>query len=248
LIADWILSMPRDESLRNMYAALLEPVQKGSVDQRVEAVKKLMESIPGAILVARAISDNSVHDSIRKELLATMNQSVPETKDFVEHLLPETMRLQKLGSMVDRAKILAIEGNSERGAVSFKQGFGQCNQCHKIADQGKAIGPALDTIGKKYSSRDSLLTQIIKPSETIDPEYRAIVFLTSDGETIVGRVVERDEKTIQLSIQDGTLRRLDVASIESEKPSEVSLMPENLVASMSAEQLADLLAYLSQLK
>jgi putative heme-binding domain-containing protein len=248
LIADWIFSIPRDESLRNSYVALLEPVQKGSVDQRVEAVKKLMESIPGAILVARAVSDSSVHDSIRKELLSAMNQSVPETKDFVEHLLPETMRLQKLGSMVDPAKILAIEGNIERGAAAFKKGFGQCNQCHKIGDQGKAIGPALDTIAKKYPSRDLLLTQIIKPSETIDPEYRAVVFLTSDGETVAGRVVERDEKTIQLSIQDGTLRRIDVASVESEKPSQVSLMPENLVAGMSAEQLADLLAYLAQLK
>jgi putative heme-binding domain-containing protein len=116
-----------------------------------------------------------------------------------------------------------------------------------VDGQAKSTGPDLSKIGKKYP-REKLLDQIIKPDESIEEAYQAIIVLTSDGSTTIGRVLKRTDE--ELTLQPGTGEPIKIAidSIEMEKRSTQSLMPVELLSNLTKQQAADLLAYLEGLK
>ena len=248
LLYQWIASMPKDDVLRTSFAILTEPIQKGNKNNRIQSVEKLMASQTGAILIAQGLTDGSVHDSLHTEIHAAIAKANPDVRDFAEHFLPASMRVTRLGSVFPVDELLAMQGNAIRGKEYFEQGLGQCVQCHRVGELGKQVGPALDKIGTKYPSRNKMLDQLIKPSLVIDPEYRSRSILTSDGETIIGRVLDRDKAQIRLMLQDGKERMVATDGIESEKENALSTMPEGLLAPLTSQQAADLLSYLLSLR
>jgi putative heme-binding domain-containing protein len=240
--------MPKDDVLRTSFAILTEPIQKGNKNNRIQSVEKLMASQTGAMLIAQGLTDGSVHDSLHTEIHAAIAKANPDVRDFAEHFLPASMRVARLGSVFPVDELLAMQGNAIRGKEYFEQGLGQCVQCHRVGELGKQVGPALDKIGTKYPSRNKMLDQLIKPSLVIDPEYRSRSILTSDGETIIGRVLDRDKAQIRLMLQDGKERMVATDDIESEKENALSTMPEGLLAPLTSQQAADLLSYLLSLR
>jgi putative heme-binding domain-containing protein len=248
LLYQWIASMPQDEVLRVSFATLTEPNQKGNKKNRIQAVEQLMASQTGAMLLAQGLTDGSVPASLHSEIYPTMAKADPDIRDFVEHFLPVSMRIARLGNVFPIEELLAMGGDATRGKQYFEKGLGQCAQCHRVGESGKQVGPALDKIGTKYPSRDKMLEQLIKPSLVIEPEYRSRSILTSDGETVIGRVLERSETQIRLMLQDGKERTVATDEIESEKENALSTMPDGLLAPLTSQQAADLLSYLLSLQ
>jgi putative heme-binding domain-containing protein len=246
-IQQWISSLPQEEQLRTDYATLTEPIQKGDHQSRVQSAKRLLESIPGAMLLAREFADGSIHPSLQAQLLPEIVAAPAEVREYVEFLLPQQMQLERLGSEFDSSAILELNGDVARGAELFRSGVGQCVQCHKVGEVGKQVGPDFNSKSTQaYSSLRQLLEQIIKPSQNIAPEYRATTFVTINAQTVVGRVISRDAKLVRLALQDGSEKELPLEDIELEQASQVSLMPENLLAALTAQQAADLLQFIYQ--
>ena len=84
------------------------------------------------------------------------------------------------------------------------------------------------------------------PSKKINKRYLTHVIQTADGEIFTG-VVQPEEGGIVLRDAEGKLRRIANDDIEFRKVSEVSLMPDKLLSTLTLEQAQDLLAYLSSL-
>ncbi|MCE3017468.1 MAG: PQQ-dependent sugar dehydrogenase [Pirellula sp.] len=248
MIYQWIASMPKNDELRTSFATLTEPIQKGNKKNRIQSIEKLMASQTGALLLAQGMTDGSVHDSLHSEIHVAVAKAQPDIRDYAEHFLPASMRVERLGSVFSAGELLAMEGDATRGKEYFEQGLGQCVQCHRVGESGKQVGPALDKIGTKYSSRDKMLDQLIKPSLVIEADYRSRSVLTSDGETIIGRVLDRNNVQIRLMLQDGKETTVATEDIESEKENALSTMPEGLLAPLTAQQAADLLSYLLSLR
>ena len=84
----------------------------------------------------------------------------------------------------------------------------------------------------------------------IAEKYRGIKIMTTDGQVVTGQiVVGRDYRSSVLQIATDPLdpsKTTEVAKqdIESHRPSSVSPMPTGLLNTLSADEVADLLAYL----
>ena len=124
-------------------------------------------------------------------------------------------------------------------------GAAACFACYRFGNEGGMTGPDLIAAGGRYSAHD-LLDQIINPSKVINDQYVPSVLTKNDGQTVVGTVVNLsgDDVVINTDLTDPyqrvTVDRKEVKSIE---PSDVSPMPPMLLASMTEDEIMDLVAY-----
>ncbi len=108
-------------------------------------------------------------------------------------------------------------------------------------------GPNLDGVGDKFS-RAELIQQVLEPSAQIKPGFEQAVIVTSQGEVLTGRIERANELEVRLLDPQGKQHNLDKAKIEELRMSDQSLMPDNVAATISPREFADLIAYLESLK
>jgi putative heme-binding domain-containing protein len=92
------------------------------------------------------------------------------------------------------------------------------------------------------------LDQIIDPSRIIEPRYIAYVAQLDDGRSLTGMLVDRTPQFVTLRDAKGDITRIGSEQIESLAPLRQSLMPDLQLRDLSHEQIADLLAYLTDRK
>ena len=165
-------------------------------------------------------------------------------RDLFEEYLPSSGKGErKLGSNPRPKAILAIPGNSDRGAKLYWASALNCKSCHKVGDQGTSVGPDLTTIGK-LRPREDILESILEPSRRIEPQFAAYVVQTVDGRTLTGLLVVRD--ATKVVIRDAQNKEFTVAAgeVESVQPARLSLMPDGQFGGLTAQEAADVLEYL----
>ena len=153
-----------------------------------------------------------------------------------------------LGSVIHAEQILKLPGESARGKRLFFETAGvQCKNCHRIQKVGVEVGPDLDQIAKKYG-RGQLLESILEPSKFIDPQFVVYLVETTSGRIHTGLLVKKDATEVVLKDAQNALIRIPTDQVEQIAGRAQSLMPELLLRDLTAEQVADLLAYLATLK
>jgi putative membrane-bound dehydrogenase-like protein len=160
---------------------------------------------------------------------------------------PRRLDPQKLPSI---AHLLGRNGDAKRGkqliAASSKNDI-QCLKCHTIAGAGGQIGPDLSAIGKKASKQD-MLESILNPSKAIADQYLTWQIETKMGQSLSGLIVEETPSALTLRDGNGKDTKIDKKDIERREKSAKSLMPDNLLAYMTEDDLVDIVAYLLELK
>jgi putative heme-binding domain-containing protein len=136
-------------------------------------------------------------------------------------------------------------GDATRGKT-IVEGEGQCLTCHSIGTNGRHAGPALSDIGLQRRSVD-LMQSLVNPGGEVRPENRAVRVAMRDGTTVTGRFLNQDTFTIQLIDSTDKLLSIDKSSIRESSLLTTSAMP-SYRDKLSAQELADLVAYLSSLK
>ncbi|RLS48693.1 MAG: DUF1080 domain-containing protein [Planctomycetota bacterium] len=116
-----------------------------------------------------------------------------------------------------------------------------CAQCHTLYGAGGKVGP--DLTGSNRPSLDYLLENILDPSAVIPKEYAATVIELKNGRFLTGMIRDENPNTLTVVGANETLT-LAKADIEDRKASDLSMMPDNLVANLDNRQLRDLLGYL----
>jgi putative heme-binding domain-containing protein len=144
--------------------------------------------------------------------------------------------------------MVRVEGQADRGRdVFFRTGANSCGGCHRVQGRGQWVGPDLSTIGTKYG-REELLRSVLSPSTAIGYNFRTLVIGLDDGRVITGLPVEDTPDRLVLKTAEGERVTVRPNQVEERKNSDVSLMPEGLAETMSDQELADLLSFLSILK
>ncbi|MGI9429289.1 MAG: PVC-type heme-binding CxxCH protein [Bythopirellula sp.] len=141
---------------------------------------------------------------------------------------------------------MELAGDAKRGKVLFL-GKSNCATCHKVAQDGKDIGPSLTEIGSKLS-KTGLYEALLYPSAAISHSYESYLALTDAGTTIVGVKVGETEQTVSLKTDKGVVHQLQRRQLESYKKHDLSLMPTGLHKLLTPQELADLVKYLQSLK
>jgi len=122
-----------------------------------------------------------------------------------------------------------------------------CTNCHTTDGTAGKVGPDLFAIGDKFG-RDELIQSVLEPSATIAVGYSTTVIRTKSGDMFQGIVKESNERAVGLMGSDGKVVRIQLADIDRQKTTDVSLMPEGLEGALTTRQFADLIAYLTSLK
>jgi uncharacterized repeat protein (TIGR03806 family) len=260
LIHDWIASLPAigDDAaasvvqrLRAEEGAALAALasEKEIGDATVKAFDRLLASPSGGLQLLVALDADRLSDPVRHLAISRgAAHTDPTIRDLFERFLPEEQRARRLGTAIQPDAILALTGDAERGRRLFLEATGvQCKNCHKIGEAGKPLGPDLTAIGKKLD-RARLLESILQPSLTIEPQYAAWLVETTDGLVHTGLLVRRTDAEVRLKSADGKDIAIPAGDIERLAPQQKSLMPDLLVQEMTAQQVADLIEFLSQLR
>ncbi len=139
------------------------------------------------------------------------------------------------------SQIVKLGGDVERG----KAAVGACYACHKIGAVGAEFGPELTEYGRQQTA-EMIADAISNPSGTIAHGYAGSEVKTKDGLTIQGIVLSSGDPVI-LKSTGAMLQTIPRSKIESLTPMKRSLMYEPAQLGLSAQGIADIVAYLRSL-
>jgi uncharacterized repeat protein (TIGR03806 family) len=261
LLHDWLKQLPQDADseaaasksvakLRGEETAALASlrVAETAADQSA-IVDGLLSSTTSALQLLRLLDNSELPAAVVTMTIEKAGRhSDVCVRDLFERFLPPEARIKRLGSVVQPDQILSLQGDATRGRKIFFDTNGvSCKNCHRIGKDGKEVGPELTKIGTKLKP-DQLLESILEPSKRIDPKYVTHLAETTSGRIYTGLLVEKNVDEVVLKDAQDKVRRIPTTNVEQLVPQRQSLMPDLLVRDMTAEQVADLLAFLASLK
>ncbi|MFT4547649.1 MAG: putative membrane-bound dehydrogenase-like protein [Pseudoalteromonas tetraodonis] len=139
------------------------------------------------------------------------------------------------------SEILSLKGDVAKGLVAASR----CYVCHKISGDGIVYGPDITSFAKTQTP-EVVLKSIIDPSADISHGFAGREIITKDGKTIHGiQLTSGDPLIIQST--GGLQQTIPKGKIKSQKDLGRSLMLSAEQLGMTAQDLADLLAYLRSL-
>ena len=160
----------------------------------------------------------------------------PETIALVEVKVPEPAP-SKLPPL---AELLKLKGDPKRG----KQVATACQTCHRIGDAGTDYAPDI-TAFAKMQTREVVLRSIVDPSADISQGFDGHVVKLKDGTEIDGLILSDGDPLIIRST-GGVTQTVPASRIESKKPLGRSLMLSAEQQGLSAQDVADVLAFLTR--
>jgi putative heme-binding domain-containing protein len=122
-----------------------------------------------------------------------------------------------------------------------------CINCHRLGDQGKALGPDLTGAGRRYS-RVHIIESILEPSRAIAPAFRNLSVRLKDGQELTGVRVTETESTLTFGDAQGQSHVLQKEQIEELQILELSIMPEGLESGLTDAEFVDLVEFLAEQK
>jgi putative heme-binding domain-containing protein len=135
-------------------------------------------------------------------------------------------------------EIVRLNGNAPRG----KDAAVRCRVCHTIEGTGADLGPALDGWGRGKSA-DVIATAIFRPSAGILQGYEGTEIRTKDGLAIQGILLKEGDPLMMRSM-GGVTQIIPADRVASRRRMTVSLMMSAAQQGLTAQDVADLVAYL----
>jgi cytochrome c oxidase cbb3-type subunit 3 len=136
-------------------------------------------------------------------------------------------------------------GDPRRGQAWF-EGAGGCASCHRVYGKGPRVAPDLSDIGA-IRTADILQRTLLDPNGSMLPMNRSVRAVTRDGKVINGRRLNEDTYSVQLIDNQEHLLSLAKADLAEYTVVKTSTMP-SYKDKLSAQDLADVIAYLLSLK
>ena len=233
----------------NRAAGILASVVKDddrSVELRRKAVKGLARSQNGGRELIRMAQKDELEAGLRTSAALDLHRSrAKDVRSAAAKLfpLPKTKSNRSLPSI---AKLLGARGNVERGAAVFAK-TGTCANCHKVNGAGKEVGPDMSEIGGKLT-REALFESILFPSAAISHNFETYVVVLKNGETHSGILLSQTAAEVVIKGADALSRKFPKAQVLALKKDKLSMMPADLQKQMSAQELVDVVAYMTTLK
>lgn len=188
------------------------------------------------------------------DLFQTIQKGVPGTQmpSFASFSPEQTWQLvsyvQSLSRVAGAGGSGPVLGDAGRGEQLFF-GAGQCSSCHEVNGRGLTLAADLSEIGKRPPAAIAAGMEHPFPRHRPFGSRMNYVDVTlQDGVRLEGVAKSEDSFSVVLQTQDGNYRVLDRSRIRTIAENERLVIPFDLADKLSADQKADLLAYLSQRK
>ena len=230
---------------------------EGLAGQLLNARRKLGPSLASSVLrllLNRAETTTLLLDAIEKGQIQFSDLQLDQRQAILNH--PDRAIARRVGelmkargamvasnrqALVDEwTPVTVMKGNLENGVAMYKK---HCAQCHKHGEIGVSIGPNLT--GMAVHPKQEILMNILDPSRSVESNFRTYQVLTADGIVINGMLAGESANSIRMINTQGKEELVLRADIEEMNASVKSLMPEGFEASISKQEMADLLAFLN---
>lgn len=188
--------------------------------------------------VERLPSDakNSLRPILNAKIAVAEPTLVPQHREKVQAWTTD--------SLVAAIENVEGERNLERGRQIYAEA--SCFKCHRFESVGGVVGPDLTAAGGRFSVRD-LVEAIVDPDKVISDQYATQQFVLDDGRVVSGRVVNLKGENLRVltnPLDPSTIVNVDRGSVEQSLPGKTSMMPSGLADYFTADELADLVAYI----
>ncbi len=138
------------------------------------------------------------------------------------------------------------QGDAGRGVLAFASAKFACLSCHKIGDQGGAVGPELTQIGKQRTPAQ-IAESLWWPKREVKPEFVAWTVIDNDGRVLRGYKVRHDDNGIVLRDPALGVEHVIAKDDIDEIAESGTLMPDGLTVAMTEAQRRDIVRFLSRL-
>ena len=227
---------------------ILENISLGSaqnMEVRKRAAEMFGKSRPGEDRALELLRSKMAPSELIPNFVSGLRQSRRKAVyDESLTFLPEQVKDTKPKQSVSLNEILALTGNSKNGAAVFKR---SCNVCHQVGTEGFDVGPKLTEIGSKLP-KEGLFDAIINPSTGISFGYETWQIDMKDGSSPLGIISSKTATEIELKFPGGINQKIFTKNIKSMKIMVESMMPEGLHETMTRQELADIIQYMTMLK
>jgi putative membrane-bound dehydrogenase-like protein len=137
------------------------------------------------------------------------------------------------------AGALTLAGNGEHGHALYLE---RCSSCHRLAGEGHALGPDLETV--RANGKNTLLTNLLDPNREVMPKYVNYLAETKDGETFTGLIATETDSSVVLRQPNGNEVTLLRSNLQHFRSLGQSAMPEGLEQGLTTQDVADLMEYI----
>ena len=138
---------------------------------------------------------------------------------------------------------LITGGDPIQGRLVFYGEAAKCATCHKVRDQGGAVGPELSNLVGR--DRAWIYQNIVEPSASIHPEFVSYTVAMKDGTIAMGVVKADGPDALKVGDIDAKQTVIPRSEVEEIRPSTSSIMPVGLLGAIGEDRTRDLLAFLT---
>ncbi len=117
-----------------------------------------------------------------------------------------------------------------------------CQQCHTLFGTGGKVGP--DITGANRANLDYLLSNIVDPSAVMAKDYQPTILVTTSGRVITGIIKQASGPGLIAVQTPEQLIEMPESDIEERKLSDKSMMPDDLLRTLTDSEVRSLAAYL----
>lgn len=206
------------------------------------------EGMPKFLAQLRNDAIATLNDQERHDLEGLLYPRVDSSPEPVSVPSRPIVRQWETEGLLQQLQDVSRAPDRERGETLFREAL--CSRCHRTGAIGPAVGPDLTHVAARFSKKD-ILRSIIEPSAVVSETYRNVQVSTVDGRSITGRfVIGGDYRSQKARIATDPLdsrvvAEIDKTDIESVQETTVSPMPSGLLDRFRADEIADLLEYLT---
>ncbi|MBP7951041.1 MAG: c-type cytochrome [Verrucomicrobiales bacterium] len=216
---------------------LLTKIPSLSPAVRTAAVDVLLSREAWAMKLLQAVEAGAPVQLDAGQKSNLLHHGAPSIRNLAAKLLGgSAARKQVVEQFLPAAK---LTGDAEKGRTHFQS---RCAVCHRHGDTGNEVGPNLLSVASHPAEK--ILTNIIDPSIDVQPGFYAYQCKLNSGEDLFGLVTSETGNSVTFKLVDGSshlVARSDMASLKS---AGISLMPEGLEAGLTAQDMADLIAFI----
>jgi putative heme-binding domain-containing protein len=228
----------------NIAKTLLSAWKGYSPQVRADVVEALLVTVPRAETLLIAVEAGEVRSAEispdRKQLL--LNHSNAAVKERAKKVLGGDINNDRAAVVKTYSSALELAPSVERGQATFGK---KCLQCHKLGQQGFAVGPDIVSVQNKAPA--DLLIAMLDPSREAQPAFMSYSVILKDGRVFNGLIAAESANSLTIRKAEGKEDVIDRTSIEELVSSGKSLMPEGLEKELQPQDVADVIAFIKSL-
>ena len=226
-------------ALIGIYATLSPQERRDALNTlaaRPASSKALLAAVEAGTVAAKDLSADLV-----RQLRNHKNAEIDSTLGKVWGTVRETSADK--AKLIDRYRTLlkARPGKGVDPMLGRAVYARTCQQCHVLFGTGGKVGPELT--GSNRGDLEYMLSNVLDPGALIGKDYHAHVLATTDGRVLTGIIKGEDNDAITLQTANEVVV-LPRNEVEGRRPSDQSMMPDDLWKPLTDHEVRSLVAYL----